>query len=478
MRTTVEARAWAEEEFGTADLGYPTRTRRVVSMAARVARLPAGRVSEVFDSDADRQAAYDLLEDSRVRAAALLKACAGATAKRSAAEPFVFVAVDGSSLTITDRRRAKNFGRVGSNARGARGLKVMTAYAVAASGVPVGIVDQSWWARPSSLLAPGKQKGKRGRNLKRKTADKETQRWLDVIEASERRLDAEGARGWFQLDREGDAMPILLKLNESRHWFTVRSRTNRRLADEDGEAASLLRTQLAKERVLGTYSLDVVASPGRRERVATMRVRAATVTLRLRDAWNHRVRTMRVTAVWAREVSSTPKGEKPLDWLLFTNRPVVTFADACAVVRGYAMRWRIEEFHKTWKSGACRVEDTQLRDKDAVIKWATILATVAARIERLKQLSRQSPEQPATIELRPVELRALVLLKRDQKKRTERVTDDPTIGEATRWLADLGGYTGKSSGGPPGSITIGRGLRRVLDAARLLELIEPNPRAK
>jgi hypothetical protein len=56
----------------------------------------------------------------------------------------------------------------------------------------------------------------------------------------------------------------------------------------------------------------------------------------------------------------------------------------------------------------------------------------------------------------------LVVLKRRQKKRTESVPDGvPTIAQATRWIADLGGFTGKSSGGPPGSITIGRGLERL-----------------
>jgi hypothetical protein len=35
-------------------------------------------------------------------------------------------------------------------------------------------------------------------------------------------------------------------------------------------------------------------------------------------------------------------------------------------------------------------------------------------------------------------------------------------------VAELGGYTGTSSGGPPGSITLARGLFRLRDAADTL----------
>ncbi|HMJ13074.1 MAG TPA: IS4 family transposase, partial [Polyangiaceae bacterium] len=143
------------------------------------------------------------------------------------------------------------------------------------------------------------------------------------------------------------------------------------------------------------------------------------------------------------------------------------------VIFGYTLRWRIESFHKTWKSGACNVEETQLRSQQAVTVWATLLAAVAARIERLKLLSRSDPEKPASIELDPHEIRALIVLKREYKKKTEVIPDTmPTIGQATRWIADLGGYTGRSSGGPPGAITIRRGLDYLKPAADLLRRLE------
>ena len=193
-----------------------------------------------------------------------------------------------------------------------------------------------------------------------------------------------------------------------------------------------------------------------------MVLRAVEVTLQLRDERTQKVTPLTVSVAWVREEGTTPPGEKPLDWMLLSNAPIDDADSARAIVLGYAMRWRIEEFHKTWKTGACNVEQTQLRSRNAIIRWATILAVVAARIEELKRLSRTEPQRPATDALSEVEIDVLVALKRRQKKRTETVPDGiPTIDQAVRWLADIGGYTGKSSGGPPGSITIRRGLDRL-----------------
>jgi hypothetical protein len=433
---------------------------RLVRMTARAVENPSGKLSEVFSTPKELDGAYDFVESDKLSVARLEAAVGRSAARQCAQETRVWVAVDGSSLTLTDGPNDKGFGPIGNIRAGWHGLKVNSALAVGADGVPIGLLAQSWWARPKGKLRTLKQ-CKRER-MRKKPHQKETRYWLQTIERSAQRLQSAGALGWFQLDREADAWPMLLSLSNSGHWFTVRSAWDRLLADS-GRDKQYLRRRMARTVPIGSYDLEVPARWARQGRRAHMVIHVAQVTLLLREKMNgKKPRPFPVHVVWTREQGTTPRGEKPLDWMLLTNAPIDSTEAARAVVLGYSTRWRIEEFHRTWKTGGCKVEDTQLRSRDAVIRWATILAVVAARIERLKRLGREQPERPASDELSAVEIEVLLVLKRRQKKRTEHVPDGvPTMAQATRWIADLGGYTGKSSGGPPGSITIGRGLERL-----------------
>ncbi len=137
----------------------------------------------------------------------------------------------------------------------------------------------------------------------------------------------------------------------------MRSDDDRSIELENGDR-SRLRTQLASAPVSGEYALQVTARSSRRARKARMVVRVAEVVLRLRNRKNNGITRLAVTAVWAREEGTTPTGEKPLDWLLFTNHPVASFEDAILVIYGYSQRWRVEDCHRTWKRGECDIAVT------------------------------------------------------------------------------------------------------------------------
>jgi hypothetical protein len=451
---------WANDEFGHATLGDTRRTRRLVEMATVIAARPAGKVTEVFSEGAEREAAFRLLENEDVLSAEIARAAHSATAIRARGEPFVWVPIDGSSLSLTDRTGDKGLGVVGARSVGAKGLCVMSAIAIAPNGTPLGLCGQHFWARVQRSTQRDEK------HDKRRLKEKETRYWLQVMTQVGAAFSehAPGVRPWYQLDRGGDAWPVLLyAARADQYWFTVRSAHNRRLR-AGGRKQQYLWDEVEKQKILGVYEFDVPAGGKREARTARLTIQSCQVNLDLLDLRSKRSQEAALYAVLVREVRTTPKGEQPIEWLLLTNHEVHDVNDAMLVVRGYSQRWRIEEFHKIWKTGACRVEDSQLRAEDHVIRWATVLASVAVRILRLTYLARTSPHEPALVALSKAELQAVLLLRKPKRDARTR----PTIAEAVLWIAQIGGYTGKSSGGPPGAIAIARGLRRIEPVAQLL----------
>jgi hypothetical protein len=459
MRKEQEARAWAREEFAYLEVPDQRLKPRTLRMVQRAMERGGGRICDVFSNAAERQGAYDLLEGGRVSGEALGAAMGRASVERSVEEDFVFVPIDGSSIQVVDRDRSTDLGLVGTYSNNARGLQVVSALTVSASGTSLGVCAQTWWAR-STKRRP------RCHSTYRPVNERESRHVVQTIQQVHQRFDGLECRPWMVIDRGGDATVILDELVQKDALFTVRASWNRRVR---GGSKRYLRELMAQKSALLHQDVHVPAGHKRTERTARVAVRAATVELNVAHDWRAKRENPTVNVVWVREVRA-PRGQKPLDWMLYTSAPVATLEQLQLVVRSYTMRWRIEEFHKTWKSGHCCVEATQLRSVAAVKTWATLLAAVAARVERLKHLARTEPDAPATVELSELEIEALKRLKHQQKKKTESVGPGvPTISVAVRWLADLGGYTGKSSGGPPGSTTIGRGLEDVAVAARLLK---------
>src|SRR5579859_3315539 len=106
----TSARDWAQEEFGGADLGDGRRTRRLVALAAEAAASPAGTVTGVCQSGASREGAFRLLENPAVHPSAVREPVFDATGRRCMTHGRVFVAVDGSVLSVTDEVKSKGLG--------------------------------------------------------------------------------------------------------------------------------------------------------------------------------------------------------------------------------------------------------------------------------------------------------------------------------------------------------------------------------
>ena len=466
MQSTAK---WAANEFGDAALGDVRRTKRLVRLAAEVASRPAGTVTGACASSAAREGAFRLLENASVKADALRRCVQRAAVGRCTTHTKVVVPVDSTSLQLTDRKSAKGLGSVGTFKVGARGVLVMTAFAVAESGLPLGIASQQMWIRekpaPRNFSGGARYGG-------------ESVRWLETLNDARVAFAAEApsVRPWYQIDRGGDCWQVLMFGAKADLLMTVRAIHDRSVDAPLGRLWQAVEsTRILARRQVGVPARRrrrkprrfrhgkrlpahafFPAMPARRARVS---IRAAAVPVVLSSPEGSEI--FEFNAVLVREETNA---EDPVEWMLLTTHPIRTRAEVLEVVRGYTLRWRIEDFHRTWKRGLCRVEQTQLRSRAAIEKWATILAAVAARAMKLTHQARETPDVPASTELTPYELEALIAL-RDPPGLDDR---EPTLGEAVRWLADLGGYAGLWNG-PPGVAVIGRGLHDVQAAARAFE---------
>jgi len=450
----------AVDDFANADLGDPRRNKRLAAIVAQATATPAGTITGTFKNTAAREGAYRFLGNEAVDAEAVRAAAAHAGFSRAVGLPYVFLPCDASTLTLSSVPDGSEMGPVGNTWSTELGAQVMSGIIVSPNGVTLGTAGQTYWARErqprrsrTKAYMSAKTEKRSKRSTQRPISEKETRHWGTVMEQAIVSAQEAGFVGklWYQLDAGADFAHLLASATLLSPWLTVRTKNPRSLFEETG----LLADKVLEAAPVGTMTVSVSENGNRAAREATLELRYAPVILKLKPRGAGGTIPAPLFAVHAREISPLPSGAEPIDWLLLTNKPGATLADAKLVVFGYSTRWRIEEVHKTWKS-VTKVEASGLQSLNGFTLWATILFSIAIRIERLKYFAREQPDAPATAELEQHEVDALHVL-RGSATTGKRVPPLP-IGLAVRWIADLGGYMNPRKG-PPGSITIARGLQ-------------------
>lgn len=443
---------WAEEEFGRA----PLRDRRLVARACTLARAfyarPRAQLPQACSSAAATKAAYRFFEHPRVTLPALLESHYESTARRVAAQAVVLAVQDTTTLNYSTHPATEQLGPIGAQlAGGPVGMLVHSTLAFNGAGTPLGLLDVQQWVREPEEF---------GRNHRRKQLafeEKESVRWRHSLEALARRQAA-----WPQTqlvsvgDREADIYELFVWATQQpgRPALLVRAEHDRLLAE--GQAS--LWAQVLAQPLAGELTVEVPRRGNRPRRIAHLSVRFAAVELRA-PYRPQRLPAVRVCAVLARE-EAAPAGIEPLEWMLLTTLPVTDFASANEKLRWYALRWGIEVFHRVLKSG-CQVETRQLGNADSLAACLAIDLVVAWRIYHLNKLGRETPDVPCTVYFADHEWQALVAyVRRDP---TAVPTTPPSLHEAMRLVASLGGFLGRKGDGEPGTQTLWLGLQRLDD---------------
>jgi hypothetical protein len=447
-----QASAWAVSEFGTAELGHATRTKRAVRVAASLVQNPSSSIPRISENGHQAKGAYRLLSNPEVGHDEILSGHIGRTIERCRGRPAVLALQDTTTLSYTEHRNTRGLGPINDSSR-ARGFFAHTALAVSIEEHEVlGILDQHVWARAERKVTKGET------CTTRKKRSRESEHWA----AAQRRIGEhfsgmeDQPRVIAVFDREGDIFEAFEALDELGHSFIIRAAHNRLLAlDSQDKQYSL--DAVGQAPVLAYRTVDIPARPGRQARVAQMEIRAMAAAIRPPKNRGRRGDSVALNIVLAIE-SHPPADSEPLCWYLVTREGVETAADVLAVIRGYEARWLIEELHMGIKTG-CSAEDRQLETRHALENFLAFATVVAWQMLCLRDASRRPDPARAAQFLTKAQMVVLCGLR-------PRLKPDCSAAEALRAIAVMGGFMGRKGDGNPGWRTLWAGFEKLLMAER------------
>ena len=456
------ANDWAEEEFSGVQLGDNRRVNRLITIARDFYARPNANIPQACGSRAKTKAAYRFLENSVNTMEKIHKSHYEATVNRIGKEKVVLAVQDTTTLNYCTHPATENLGLIGFRENGGIGLIVHDTMAFNAEGTPLGVVDVQCWARDPAEF--GKKHLRHQYGIEQKESNKWLKSFKAVAEAqrqcSETTLISVG-------DREADIYELFhLALSESKNpKLLVRGEHNRLLADGQGR----LYEYISSKEMAGVQTVHVPRKKKQPAREAKLGVRFAEVKLQP----PHRKKglgELTIFAIVAEEIEA-PEGVEGLKWILLTTCEVKTFEQAVEKLRWYCIRWGIEIYHRTLKSG-CKIEQRQLGSAERIESCLAIDMVVAWRIYHLTKLGREVPDMPCTVFFEDAEWKALVAYKTQNPIPPEKPL---TLREAIHMAASLGGFLGRKSDGEPGTQTLWLGLQRLDDITEMWKVFMSKP---
>lgn len=262
-----------------------------------------------------------------------------------------------------------------------------TSLAVTTEGLPLGLSAVKVWSR---------QQFKGTAALKRKInptrvpiEHKESIRWPETLRPSMAWLGAPAR--WVPIgDRESDIDELFCTAQELGTHFLVRNGVDR-LA---GDGPHTIANEMEEVRVQGVHPVEVHNSQGGVETVA-VEIRSRRVRGLPAIGKQKRYPALSLTVICAKD-RTEPADRPAIDWRLITDLPVPPCAAAIEKLHWYALRWKVEVFHKILKSG-CQTEKARLRTAERLVKLMAVFCLLSWRIFWMTMLNRSA--RPATAKL-------------------------------------------------------------------------------
>ncbi|MCP1748202.1 hypothetical protein ABIF65_010184 [Bradyrhizobium japonicum] len=195
---------------------------------------------------------------------------------------------------------------------------------------------------------------------------KESIRWLENLRQSTDLLAAPG-RCVHIGDRESDIYELFCLAEEVGTHFLVRTCVDRLAGDGNHTIAD----EMDEVTIKGLHRIKVKDDKGDPDD-AVLEIRYRKIRVLPPIGKQTKYPALTLTVIHAQE-RGRPQRRKKIEWKLLTDLPVQSRTDAIEKIEWYALRRKIEVFHKILKSG-CKAEDSKLRTAERLVNLIGAMA--------------------------------------------------------------------------------------------------------
>ena len=460
VKKRASATCWVDQEIAAGEFADVRLGSRFCNLLEQIGDAVGESIPMACQDWANTKAAYRFFSNERVNEENILKGHFQATHDR-------FTASDGTVLVLHDTTeftfQRESSDRIGItfNVNSGRdkkgrirahtvcGILMHSSLAVTTDGLPLGLAAVKFWNRKKFK---GTAALKKKVNLTRIPIEKkESVRWLENMKQSTELLE-EPERCIHIGDRESDIYELFCTGREIGTHFLVRTCVDRLAGDGDHTVAD----DMAEAKIRGHYRIEVRDANGNPDN-AELEIKYERLQILPPKGKQKKYLPLELTVLHAQE-RGKPKNRKRIDWKLITDLSVRTLKDAIETLKWYALRWKIEVFHKILKSG-CKAEDRKLRTAERLVNLIATFCIVSWRIFWMTMLNRANPSAPPDLALTGNEM---ILLDHFVPDKAELSTRN-SVSRYIIKIARLGGYLARASDPPPGNIVMWRGLSRLSD---------------
>ncbi|EWY37075.1 transposase [Skermanella stibiiresistens SB22] len=453
--------AWIDDELSGCRLADERLGRRLRTLIEQLAGAMGDSIPLACQDWANTKAAYRFFANDRVSEGDILAGHFDSTRRRVAAATGPILVIQDTTEFSFQREHPEKIGQTvrvnsGQDKDGrfrmhtVCGLLMHASLAVTTEGLPLGLGAAKFWTRTKFK---GTAALKRKINPTRVPIEKkESIRWLENLRRTTE-LFGDPGRCIHVGDRESDIYELFCLAQELGTHFLVRTCVDRLALGGDTTVDRVME----EVAVQGVHAVEVRDREGH---VGTAEVELSYRSLRVLPPVGKQKRYpgLTLTVLHAQE-REEPANRPRIDWKLVTDLPVLSPDAAIEKLRWYAVRWKIEVFHKILKSG-CKAEEARLRSADRLVKLIAIYCLVSWRVFWLTMINRSAPDIGAGVVFTNREQEILDFL---VPNKAPNLPGSNTLEIYLVKVAKLGGYLARRCDPPPGNMVMWRGMARLID---------------